>query len=203
MFTDPAWLKTDANGPAVGGVGLLLEKVAPECQDILQWPNGAIAAGVRPLGKGKVITLGTCMPWWTAAGRNCCTGVGWSFPPRRCRARCRTARWVSNNGLYDVSSSSRNPSRSLPPSRCTIPGIQTAMRDLRTGATLTGTARDGKVAFDGIRVEPLETYAFIAPRRLSEVPLEWFTLQLRLVAGHHEAVARPEAQAVAQHPAAE
>ena len=45
------------------GAGLLLAKVAPECQDILAWPGKAgIAMGVRPLGKGKVITMGTAMP---------------------------------------------------------------------------------------------------------------------------------------------
>ncbi|HEY3415906.1 MAG TPA: hypothetical protein VGM23_03385, partial [Armatimonadota bacterium] len=38
--------------------GLSLRKVAPECQDLLVWDDGSIAAGLRPLGKGFVVHLG-------------------------------------------------------------------------------------------------------------------------------------------------
>ncbi|HEY3416998.1 MAG TPA: hypothetical protein VGM23_08960, partial [Armatimonadota bacterium] len=40
------------------GNGLSLQKVAPECQDLLQWADGSVAAGLRPLGKGFVVHLG-------------------------------------------------------------------------------------------------------------------------------------------------
>ena len=91
IFTDPVWSKRDAHGPAVGGAGLLLEKVASECQNILQWPNGAIAMGVRPLGKGKVVTLGTCMPRVDTAWPELLTWCGLDVPPAPVAPGCRTA----------------------------------------------------------------------------------------------------------------
>ena len=40
------------------GNGLSLKKEAPECRDLMQWDDGPIAAGVRPLGKGFIFDLG-------------------------------------------------------------------------------------------------------------------------------------------------
>ena len=42
----------------VKGNGLTLKKVAPECQDLLLWADGTVAAGLRPLGQGFVVNLG-------------------------------------------------------------------------------------------------------------------------------------------------
>ncbi|MCY2995975.1 MAG: beta-galactosidase [Planctomycetota bacterium] len=178
IFTDPVWSTRDAHGPAVGGAGLLLEKMASECQNILQWPNGAIAMGVRPLGKGKVVTLGTCMPRVDTAWPELLTWCGLDVPPAPVAPGCRTARWVSNNGLYDVTIVSAAFVKEPTAVTLTIPGGQTTLRDLLSGATLTGVANHGKVTFEGLKVDPLETYAFLVPRpRLSPTPLEWITLQ--------------------------
>ena len=38
--------------------GLSLRKIDPACEDLLQWDDGAVAAGVRRLGKGMVFHLG-------------------------------------------------------------------------------------------------------------------------------------------------
>ena len=38
--------------------GLSLEKVAPECRDLIKWNDGTTAAGIRPLGRGYVIDMG-------------------------------------------------------------------------------------------------------------------------------------------------
>ncbi|MFA6293632.1 MAG: beta-galactosidase trimerization domain-containing protein, partial [Victivallales bacterium] len=38
--------------------GLSLEKVAPECKDLIRWTDGTTAVGMRPLGKGLVIHVG-------------------------------------------------------------------------------------------------------------------------------------------------
>ena len=178
VFTDPAWLKTDANGPAMGGAGLLLEKVAPECQDILKWPNGAIAMGVRSLGQGKVVTLGTCMPnvnsGWTELLKWC----GIDLAPAADAPGCRTARRVSNNGLYNVYIVSAAFIKEPGTVTLTVAGGQATMRDILTGATLTGVAAGGKVTFAGLKVEPLETYAFLAPRpELGAASLDWLNLQ--------------------------
>jgi hypothetical protein len=49
-------LESGWNG--VLATGLHLKKVAPEAQDILTWADGTVAVGVRPLGKGSIVTLG-------------------------------------------------------------------------------------------------------------------------------------------------
>jgi hypothetical protein len=178
VFSDPAWSKRDAHGPAVGGAGVFLEKVAPECQDILIWADGKIAMGMRPLGKGKVIAMGTGMPnvasGWTELLKWC----GVDLPPAADAPGCRTARRVSNNGLYDVIIVSAAFIKEPASVTLTVPGGQTTMRDVLTGATLTGVAADGKVTFAGVKVEPLETYAFLAPRPgISAASLDWLELQ--------------------------
>jgi hypothetical protein len=40
------------------GNGLTLKKIAPECQNLLLWADGTVAAGLRPLGRGFVVDLG-------------------------------------------------------------------------------------------------------------------------------------------------
>ena len=41
------------------GAGLSLKKIDPACEDLLLWDDGAVAAGVRRLGKGMVFDLGS------------------------------------------------------------------------------------------------------------------------------------------------
>jgi len=38
--------------------GLSLQKVAPECRDLIEWNDGTTAVGIRPLGKGYIIDMG-------------------------------------------------------------------------------------------------------------------------------------------------
>jgi hypothetical protein len=179
IFTDPVWSKIDVHGrPVVGGAGVYLEKVAPECQNILQWHKGAIAAGVRPLGKGKVITLGTPLSREVpTAWPELLAWCGIEIPAAPSAPGCRTAHWVSNNGLYDVYVVFAQNVKQPKSVAFSIPGPQTVIRDLRSGALLTGTAKGAQVEFADFKVEPMETYVFIAPRRLADAPLEWLSLQ--------------------------
>jgi hypothetical protein len=178
IFTDPLWTKRDANGPVLGAAGELLEKVAPECQDILKWPNGAIAMGVRQLGKGKVITMGTSMPnvisGWTELLKWC----GVNVAPAPVVQDCRVAKFVSNNGLFDIYVAWADKVKTPGTVTLTVPGKQTMMRDVYTGAAVTGVVKGDMVEFAGLNVEPMETYAFLAPRQsLTVAPLDWLKLQ--------------------------
>jgi hypothetical protein len=38
--------------------GLSLQKIAPECRDLIKWKDGATAVGIRPLGKGYILDMG-------------------------------------------------------------------------------------------------------------------------------------------------
>ncbi|MFA6292358.1 MAG: beta-galactosidase [Victivallales bacterium] len=193
IFTDPLWSKRDANGPVLGGAGVLMEKVAPDCQDILKWPNGAIAMGVRQLGKGKVIAMGSPMPnvatGWTELFKWC----GVNVSPAPVAQDCRTARFVSNNGLYDVYVVWAEKIKEPGTITLTVPGKQTLMRDVYTGATVTGVVKDDKVEFAGLKVEPMETYAFFAARQsLAAAPFDWLKLQREWWKGTKKPAAAPK-----------
>ncbi|HEY3330985.1 MAG TPA: alpha-amylase family protein [Capsulimonadaceae bacterium] len=180
IFTDPAWSKTDPNGtPSVGGAGVLLEKVSPECQDILRWgKDGPIAMGVRTLGKGKVITMGTPMPGVASGWPELLKWCGVDVPAPPTAPGCRVARFVANNGLSDIYVVWAEKVTTAGPITLTLPGKQTTIIDVLTGAKLTGTATADGVSFSGIAVEPAETYAFIVPRDdIDNAPLAWVSLQ--------------------------
>jgi hypothetical protein len=178
VFADPAWSKRDAHRPAVGGAGVFLEKVAPECEDILMWEDGKIAMGMRPLGKGKVIAMGTAMPrvatGWTELLRWC----GVDVPAAPQAAGCRTAHFVSNNGLYDVYVVSAVFIKEPSTVTLTVPGNRTTMRDILADSNVTGVIAGNNTSFPGLKIEPMETYVFLAPRPgIAAAPLEWINLQ--------------------------
>jgi hypothetical protein len=62
----PGWALSEASGQTflptgwAGTVaaGLHMTKVAPEAQNVLMWPDQTVAVGVRPVGAGRVVTLG-------------------------------------------------------------------------------------------------------------------------------------------------
>lgn len=180
IFTNPRWSQTDAGGrPVVGAAGVLYEKVAPECRDILTWAGGAgIAMGIRPLGKGRIITMGTAMPRMPGAWEELLKWCGVVQPAAPGAPGCRVARAISNNGLYDVYTVWAENLKESGTVTLTIPGRQTSMLNLQTGTTVTGTVAGDVVEFRDLLVEPLETYAFLAPRKqVDEAPLSWFKLQ--------------------------
>jgi hypothetical protein len=195
IFTDPAWTQRDKSGlPVLGGAGSYLEKVAPECQDILAWPNKAgIAMGVRPLGKGKVIAMGTPMPNAPNGWAELLKWCGVTVPTAPTAPDCRVAHFVSNNGLYDVYLVSAEQIQHPAAVTLTIPGKQATMVSVLTGAPVIGTVVGDKVEFAGLHVEPLETYAFLAPRRaIISAPLAWLKLQRQWWKGTKKPAPAPE-----------
>ncbi|MGE9289511.1 MAG: hypothetical protein ACQKBT_00890, partial [Puniceicoccales bacterium] len=52
VFSEGQWLERTANG-------LHLKPIADDVQDLVLWADGSVAVGLRPLGKGKIIQVGT------------------------------------------------------------------------------------------------------------------------------------------------
>ena len=184
VFTDPYWFQTEPGGrPALGGAGLLLQKVAPECTDLLAWENqGGIAAGMRPLGKGWVVTMGT----WVAA-RGWADLLRWAQVPVAIPSaeNCRVAQYVSNNGLYDVYVLWGDRVSGPGPTTLTLPGAdQPPLLDLLSGQTVTGTPGDSGAlgaavtTYSGLPMDAQDIRPYLAPRHhLTAAPLDWLRLQ--------------------------
>ena len=195
IFTNPVWTPRDKEGTTLPeGLGVFLEKVAPECQDILAWANnGGIAMGVRPLGKGKVIVMGTIMPGVPDGWQELLKWCGVIMPEAPTAPGCRVSHFVSNNGLYDVYLMWAEQVKQPGSVTLTIPGSQTTMLNVLTGATVTGSAANGNVTFAGLNIEPLETYPFIAPRQaIVGAPLAWLKLQREWWKGTMKPAPAPE-----------
>lgn len=163
--------------------GLTLEPVAPECRDLIKWEDGSVAAGVRPLGKGKVVHLGLKFGGVRDLGGAAMAKLlgdvlAWTqvaeLPASAEGVMLRQA--VSNNGLWDVWTL-WNQDRQKPAStalRFAAPLRPAAARDLLTGRDLA--VADGTLG--NLAVEPLETRIFLTARsRIAEAPLAWLDLQ--------------------------
>ena len=139
----------------------MLEKVAPECQDMVLWAQKAgVAMGVRALGKGRVITMGTAMPNVPSGWPELLAWCGVKLPAPATAPDCRVARFVSNNGLYDVYTVWAENVKAEGTVTLTVPGKQAVMLDLLTKRPITGTVVGDTVEFSNLKVEPKETYAF-------------------------------------------
>jgi hypothetical protein len=188
---------------AIAANGLKLEKIAPECQDLLTWEDGSTAIGLRPLGKGYVIHMGLkfCRdPLWN----------GW--PDRTERLFRQLFEWakitriaaaaegvtlrhfVSNNGLYDVwtlwNSHDKQPVDTRLSFRDGLTPV--ACVEVKTNAPVALTGQAGGLETPALRFDPLETKIFLTPRRrLTTAPLEWLTLQRNWWRGTKKPAAAP------------
>lgn len=163
--------------------GLSLKKLDPACEDLLQWDDGAVAAGVRKLGKGMVFNLGSnsavlpgqILEWLNVK----------KVPIESSAKTIMTRHFVSNNGLYDIWAmwnTKGEPAvatftfrEGYKPVRC---------RDVNTGEDVpidsdaTGATRL-RLAF-----ESWQTRVFLSPRgRIGQAPADWFALQCRWWSG--------------------
>ena len=186
VFTDPKWNQLDANGtPVLGGAGSFLQKVDPTCVDLAVWaqglaPAGAVAIGWRPLGQGRVITVGSGIPWgvphagtelleWCGISVSTCSAPG-----------CRVKHFITNNGLQDLWMVVANGVKDAGPATLTLTGdeLPTELTVVGAGTKLTGVPGPRQMVFSGLAVEPAETYALLAPRaHLAPAPLDWLRLQ--------------------------
>ena len=187
ILTNPILSKPDADGKLhrLGGAGVLLQKMAPECRDLLAWENNkGVALGLRPLGKGYIIASGTVYssgPTGTGAIvvsdllRWCGVTVG--IPSA---TGCHVGSFVSNSGLYDVHVLWNESIPSGAVTSLQVPHADSeTMTDISIGKTLTGTkAFDGSVTYAGLPFGSRDTRAFLSPRHaIASAPLEWLLLQ--------------------------
>lgn len=186
VLRNPIWSTKDADGGPhrMGGDGLRLQKVAPECKNVLAWEKDqGVALGVRPLGKGFVIAGGTVF----SGGPNGSAAVILPDLLSWCGVKvglptaegCRVASYVSNSGLYDVTVLWGEGVKTQTTTSLHAPDAASeTMQDVSTGATITGTMTNGAVAYDGLPIGPDETRAFLSPRHaIAAAPFEWLLLQ--------------------------
>ena len=159
--------------------------------------------GARRVGKGKVITMGTPMP-------ECAERLGRAARMVRCerarRAHCirlpgcafreqqRPVRCLRGLAQDRESTKGRGTLFKEPATvTLTVPGTQATMVSVLTGAPVTGKVVGDKVEFAGLKVEPLESYAFL--RRAgpsSPRPLAWLKLQCQWWKGTSKPAPAPE-----------
>ena len=157
--------------------GLSLKKIDPACQDLLVWDDGAVAAGVRRLGKGMVFNLGAnsqVLPFqvleWLQVKK---------VPIASSNKAVMTRHFVSNNGLYDVWVMWNTEGKAATSDFTFREGCRPAeLRDVNTGRSVrlqngAGVTRLANVAFGA-----WETHGFLSPRgRIDRAAAEWFALQ--------------------------
>jgi hypothetical protein len=162
---------------AANGAGLSLKKIDPACQDLLQWDDGSIAAGMRPLGKGMVFNLGansSVLPLQVLKYLDLKQVPIVSSTPE-----VMTRHFVSNNGLWDIWALWNQKGVPVTATFTFRDGVKPAScRDVNTGAAVavdsdTNGARLSNLAFDS-----WETHVYMSPRKqLALAAADWFTLQ--------------------------
>jgi hypothetical protein len=157
--------------------GLSLKKWDPACEDLLQWQDGSIAAGMRKLGKGLVITLGTnssatvpeVLDWLHVRHVACSTGIH----------AIVTRHFISNNGLYDIWSLWNSNGAPTTVTLTFTNGIKPDFcRDVNTGENMPLNLDDGTAKLLNLALDSWQTRIFISPRaQIANAPAEWFKLQ--------------------------
>ena len=182
VFKEALWPENQRNGN-----GLSLEKVAPECTDLLYWEDGSVAAGLRPLGKGYVIHLGAKFSENVIWGGN---GVfpkvmgqilAWNKTPLL-TARAEGVilqHSVTNDGLFDawtLVNMDRDPKETR---LVFIADPPHELVEIGTNKHWTFTKQDdGTWATEPISLIRNESRIFTAPRNeIATAPLNWLNLQ--------------------------
>jgi hypothetical protein len=158
--------------------GLSLKKWDPACEDLLQWNDGSIAAGIRHLGKGMVVTLGTnswaavppVLEYLKVKHVECSTGV----------RDIVTRHFISNNGLWDIWVLWNSTDHPLTATLTLTSGVKPDfIRDVNTGENMTITYGDNVTAtLKDLQLDTWQTRAFISPRgQLANAPGEWLRTQ--------------------------
>ena len=183
---------------ACAPTALHLEKIAPDAKPLLLWPDGSIAAGVRPLGQGFIVQLGAKFTGASIFDRIEAGGqsdearqlrqmlssvLKWRGVAPEAASLGQQADWVllrpavTNNGLYDTYTMwNWSPDNA-----------QTVTLKLDKSPAYAFEARDGKEmplvkTATGAQVEltlqPYETRVVLTPRgQISSAPLDWLNLQ--------------------------
>ncbi len=167
--------------------GLSLEKVAPECTDLLYWEDGTVAAGMRPLGKGYVIHLGAkfCdhVIWWGNEGFKTAFMqiLQWhNMPQLPARAeRVLLQHSVTNDFLHDVWTLTNHDRPDCETRITFLHDAPAELLEVCTGKRWPLTRQDeGTYTTDTISMARNETRIFTAPRaEIADSQLAWLEHQ--------------------------
>jgi hypothetical protein len=168
---DPNWRYAENGG------GESLKKIDPACVDLLQWDDGSIAAGMRKLGKGMVINLGSnsgVLPGqvlaWLKIKR---------VPIESSDRAILTRHFVSNNGLYDIWAMWNTKGEPVTAAFSFRDGFKPAtVTEVLNGAAVPVDSDDKGAKLSNLAFGKWETRVFMSPRRqLAQAPADWFALQ--------------------------
>jgi hypothetical protein len=158
---------------------LVLKKEQPECRDLLLWQDGTVAAGMRPLGQGFVIQLGT-----TGESRRLLSAIlDWAKIQRIPAAAegLLMRHFVSNNGLYDVWALWNDKDSPRTADLLIRNGLPLASAwDVEAGQSLPAGSDPSGVRLAGLQFDAWQTRVFLTPRLdIAAAPAAWFQLQRR------------------------
>jgi hypothetical protein len=156
---------------------LVLKKAQPECRDLMLWQDGTVAAGMRPLGNGFIIQLGTTPEPRRLLGEI----LDWA-KVRRIPAVAEGVlmrHFVSNNGLYDVWALWSDSDKPRTTDLVIRNGLALkSVLDVETGKCLATQADAGGVRVVGLQFDAWQTRVLLTPRGdIAAAPAAWFQLQ--------------------------
>ncbi len=184
-----------------GGSGLSLKKIAPECQDLLLWKDGTIAAGMRHLGKGYVFDFGVkydSVGWGETQGISQLFDAVLDFArltpeparlenitldPSVTQADANTRgiiyrHYLSNNGLYDVWAFWNSNVHPLNADLIFHDIAPTSAIEVKTGESYPLDKNAEGLPVMKVHLQPNESESFLTPRaHLEMASKEWFDLQ--------------------------
>jgi hypothetical protein len=158
--------------------GLSLQKSDPNCQDLVMWDNGTVAAGVRKLGQGMVIDLGMFDSVKLIV--DALDQMKIRHVPGEVTSRDVIMRpFVSNNGLYDIWTMWNQSNSPVTTDLIFHDGLTPVdCHDLNTSDTLPITTGPAGAKITGLTFEPLQTRVLLMARnRIAQAPTDWFRLQ--------------------------
>jgi len=203
---DPETFK-EVNGPWPGiyGNGIGLVPREPGCEVLMRWVHdGSVAVGRRKLGKGQVIAVGVKFfndrYWW---GNRAHQDKFVNDILHYCNIHSERRAWangtlisgstaihdapagrrfLSNNGLYEVYLLC-NHAEKQKDMRLSVSAGRTAPPwafDVQTGQSLNSEAKEERVVFEPVALEPLELRGLLVPRmKVAAAPWQWLRLQCR------------------------
>ncbi|MDQ2730755.1 MAG: hypothetical protein M3Y56_03775, partial [Armatimonadota bacterium] len=160
--------------------GQSLKKVAADCQDLLVWTDGTVAVGMRPLGKGWMVTMGA-----TYNSPSPLRQIVSHFGVKRVPATYTSApglhfrHFIGNSGLQDIWVLFNESGNPVTTSLTFLPEVHPAtLTDLLTGAAIQITRAETGDTVPGISLRPWQTVMYVSPRAdIAAAPLEWLNLQ--------------------------
>lgn len=174
---------TELNGARGGGPSF--KKAAPGCVDLVLWSDGSTAVGMRPLGKGWIVTfapafggnrpetlmLRQLVSHFGAKNRVPATVAG--------RPGLRFRHFIGNTGLQDVWILFNDADNAVTTELTFLPGVHPPkLTDIVTEEAIEITRDPAGDTVRGIALGPRQTVMYVSPRTdVAASPLEWVTLQ--------------------------